>query len=462
MNPLRMNRSAATTDHQPLATGHGCHSPLVTRHSPLPLRTTDHCRTVADCRRLSSGHRVTVSPCHRVCRSAFTMAEVIFAVIVLGIGLILLAAAFPVGIKQSQKTQDSTNAALIAQHAYDQLTKVPAANSGPNNTWVPTPLAPPVDKYAGKPLTMGLLDGSLPNNAAGADLRVKLVYPELPPLNDPQNLTVNDYYPQDPTSSASIGSAMVMQTASHLSIWGWRLEGAGTWYENVQWVYPADRRYYWYAFYRQMNEDLTGYPNPIKSPDWTTITNGAARLEAVKRDHITRRTYRVNIVICKVSHPLTIPYGAGTLTLDQIQPPMWFAAKFAGDPNATPAAYAAQWNSLQAHLYPTRIPDQDIAPPFPIGIDAAKSANNDVISDNGANTNLQAGITAGQIKRGGIVLDAWGNIFQIVDVGTNWVRLDRSLLSGGTAALDDVLPLWFNPNAIGVFPTVVTKQADLP
>ena len=55
------------------------------------------------------------------------MAEVLFAIIILGMGLILLAAAFPVGLTQTRKTQDVTTANLVARMAFDQMTKVPAA-----------------------------------------------------------------------------------------------------------------------------------------------------------------------------------------------------------------------------------------------------------------------------------------------------------------------------------------------
>src|SRR5213593_3857396 len=48
-------------------------------------------------------------------RKGFSFAEVMFAVIVLGIGFIMIAAIFPVAIQQSKATNDETTAAAIAK-----------------------------------------------------------------------------------------------------------------------------------------------------------------------------------------------------------------------------------------------------------------------------------------------------------------------------------------------------------
>src|SRR5436309_10144680 len=45
----------------------------------------------------------------------FSFAEVMFAVIVLGIGFIMIAAIFPVAIQQSKATNDETTAAATAK-----------------------------------------------------------------------------------------------------------------------------------------------------------------------------------------------------------------------------------------------------------------------------------------------------------------------------------------------------------
>src|SRR3954454_3865971 len=45
----------------------------------------------------------------------FSFAEVMFAVIILGVGFIMVAALFPVAIRQSKSTADETSAAAIAR-----------------------------------------------------------------------------------------------------------------------------------------------------------------------------------------------------------------------------------------------------------------------------------------------------------------------------------------------------------
>jgi type II secretory pathway pseudopilin PulG len=50
-------------------------------------------------------------------RRGFSFAEVMFAVVILGIGFILIAAIFPVAIQQSQATGEESNAAALAKQA---------------------------------------------------------------------------------------------------------------------------------------------------------------------------------------------------------------------------------------------------------------------------------------------------------------------------------------------------------
>src|SRR5437588_204335 len=63
--------------------------------------------------------------CHgrvgRALRRGFTFTEVMFAVILLGIGFIMLAGMFPVAIQQTQNSVDDTTAAAVAQAAVRTL-----------------------------------------------------------------------------------------------------------------------------------------------------------------------------------------------------------------------------------------------------------------------------------------------------------------------------------------------------
>src|SRR4051794_30334428 len=49
--------------------------------------------------------------------TGFSFAEVMFAVIILGVGFIMIAALFPVAIRQSKSTADETTAAAMAKSA---------------------------------------------------------------------------------------------------------------------------------------------------------------------------------------------------------------------------------------------------------------------------------------------------------------------------------------------------------
>ena len=54
-------------------------------------------------------------------RKGFSLPEVMFAIMILGIGFIMVAAMFPVAIRQSKDSQDGTTAAEIAKSAVNAL-----------------------------------------------------------------------------------------------------------------------------------------------------------------------------------------------------------------------------------------------------------------------------------------------------------------------------------------------------
>src|SRR4051794_25922069 len=57
-------------------------------------------------------------------RHGYSFPEVLFAVVVLGIGFIMIAAIFPVAIAQSKQTLDETAAAAISRGAVNALAKI--------------------------------------------------------------------------------------------------------------------------------------------------------------------------------------------------------------------------------------------------------------------------------------------------------------------------------------------------
>ncbi|MDB5332182.1 MAG: hypothetical protein JWP03_3333 [Phycisphaerales bacterium] len=87
-------------------------------------------------------------------RPGFSFTEILFAVMILGIGFIMIAAMFPVAIKQTASTAEETVAAAIARSGADYLQKtaIPTglflpptlASSPPAGAPVPPPVGPSV------------------------------------------------------------------------------------------------------------------------------------------------------------------------------------------------------------------------------------------------------------------------------------------------------------------------------
>jgi type II secretory pathway pseudopilin PulG len=75
--------------------------------------------------------------------TGFTLTEVMFAVITLGIGLIMVAAVFPVAIQQRKLTGEETTAASTAATGMQVMTQIGAMNGMlPPNANVVQPLSP--------------------------------------------------------------------------------------------------------------------------------------------------------------------------------------------------------------------------------------------------------------------------------------------------------------------------------
>src|SRR5690242_5497720 len=118
-----------------------------------------------DCRMTIADFRINEHPALAGCRPrrrpnwqlaignrqclAFSLTEVMFAVIVLGIGFIMVAAMFPVSISQSRLTVEETSAAAIARNAMADTTRLAENGDSPPpsapNTW--GPLLPATDFY---------------------------------------------------------------------------------------------------------------------------------------------------------------------------------------------------------------------------------------------------------------------------------------------------------------------------
>jgi type II secretory pathway pseudopilin PulG len=87
---------------------------------------------------------------HRHRSGGFTFVEVLFAVILLGIGFIMIAGVFPVSIQQTATTIDETTGNTVARGAIDQIQE--AINSG-----MPMPVTVPITGGANTPAVWPLM-----------------------------------------------------------------------------------------------------------------------------------------------------------------------------------------------------------------------------------------------------------------------------------------------------------------
>jgi Tfp pilus assembly protein PilV len=70
--------------------------------------------------------------------SAFSFVEVLFAVIILGVGFIMIAAVFPVAIRQTKSTVDETTGAILARGAANLIDQISYYDpSNPNMQYMP-------------------------------------------------------------------------------------------------------------------------------------------------------------------------------------------------------------------------------------------------------------------------------------------------------------------------------------
>src|SRR5690348_14150276 len=68
---------------------------------------------------------------NRLMRRAFSFTEILFAVMILGIGFIMIAAVFPVAIKQTAQTGEESIGASVAREATATLTSLNNSNLMP-------------------------------------------------------------------------------------------------------------------------------------------------------------------------------------------------------------------------------------------------------------------------------------------------------------------------------------------
>lgn len=178
----------------------------------------------------------------------FSLTEVMFAVIILGIGFILIAAIFPVTISQSRMTVDETTGAAAARSALAFTSRL--ADGG--DVVVNGPLMPTTDLYVGP------ANGGAAQNAVGS-----FTVPANSQIRVGKVLSFNDLRLSNGTP------------------------GPGPNYRDNLWnsikgsiVQPSDTRYAWVPFYRRdaVYQNTTDAPLTVNAANIQGSLNSGALL----------------------------------------------------------------------------------------------------------------------------------------------------------------------------------------
>lgn len=165
--------------------------------------------------------RASVPPC--LPRAGFSFAEVMFAVVVLGIGFIMLASIFPVAIKQTQLNTEETVAIAVARNGLAVMTEMATQ---PNPAYNPPAVVPP-GAPSDELLTATWVGGAVPNPADlpdGTSLRLgKVISMKDRRIPNALNVGGNVYRRRDGMWKAVVGNM----------------------------IQPGDPRYAWVPLYRR-------------------------------------------------------------------------------------------------------------------------------------------------------------------------------------------------------------------
>jgi type II secretory pathway pseudopilin PulG len=183
-------------------------------------------------------------------RRAFTFIEVLFSVIIIGVGFIMLAAMFPVAIQQSQTNLAASVAVSVGR---DALRDIQSAVSG----------------YVTPNTTAGAINLILPptvNQTGIAGLAVT-TYPVMPLPNILSGYTAGGVVVAQSSAVSTItpGTYATVVNGSQL---GFDLANPAILAATANQVYAADRRFGWVGFYRRdwitqtINSVSTAVPSP--------------------------------------------------------------------------------------------------------------------------------------------------------------------------------------------------------
>jgi hypothetical protein len=182
-------------------------------------------------------------PSYRGCRPGFSFTEILFAVMILGIGFIMVAAMFPVAIHQTEDSNRETISASSGRAGYSWLSQL----AGQVVIWPGTPT----------PLTSSVLLPTVTNPVAAMTTQVTIPTGQTSVVIPGQVWTFNDA--QDTYGAVVYGTGPVPPplTASHPALL-WTLLA-----KNL--IQATDQRFAWAAFYKR---DLVaqGAPTSQQTP----------------------------------------------------------------------------------------------------------------------------------------------------------------------------------------------------
>ena len=249
----------------------------------------------------------------RLGRAGFSFAEVLFAVIILGIGFILVAAIFPVAIQQTQSSAEDAAGAAAARQAAAAIAELtaPAGNVYTSAANVTSGFSGPVTQLTGA--TANPQYTPVPQNTAAlltppTGINAVASLPLFPP-------TVKNY-----VLPASPGSGVVPPPAVVAAFSGPRWDAIRG---NV--ILQTDPRYAYVPFYRRENGSPTmqlivvavAARNQVTYVNDQVVAGGPAYLSDTLRPYTPTQTYAATNVT-QQSRPSAASVSATTIVPDLV------------------------------------------------------------------------------------------------------------------------------------------------
>jgi hypothetical protein len=170
-------------------------------------------------------------PCCGGCRRGFSFTEILFAVMILGIGFIMVAAMFPVAIRQTEDSNRETIGASVGRAGFSSLSQLATQVV----TW--SGATPPLTS----PLTSSVLLPTVANPVAALSTPITIPNGQSSVVIPGQVWTFNDA--QDTYGNVVYGTAPTTLTAAHSTLLYTLLA------KNL--IQATDPRFAWAAFYKR-------------------------------------------------------------------------------------------------------------------------------------------------------------------------------------------------------------------